>query len=307
MNYFDCHADTLTLMDPARETLLRNNLNVDLERVSAFADRYTQIFAIFDDVAETPESSRDARFEQVYDQARAYLSAQEDRIALVTSAAEMHAAHDEGRAAAFLSIEDVSVMGGHVDELYDRGFRFCMLAWNYDNIYACGADCDQRRGLTERGRALVRELVSQGVVMDISHLSDAGSDDLFSMTDAPIMASHSDVRSVCNMPRNLDRWQIDELVRRRGLIGLNFYRPFLGEGTEIDALLRHADAILEAGGEDVLAMGGDIDGCYNDFLEGFEGVQSIPSVRAAFARSFGEQLAEMIFYANAEAFIDRAL
>ncbi|MDO5107686.1 MAG: membrane dipeptidase, partial [Coriobacteriaceae bacterium] len=150
MNYFDCHCDTLTLMDPARDTLYSNSLFIDLKRVSAFADRYTQIYAIFDDVAETPESARDARFEQLYDQARAYLSAQEDRIALVTSAAEMHAAHDEGRAAAFLSVEDVSVMGGHVDELYDRGFRFCMLAWNHDNVYACGADFDQRRGLTQR-------------------------------------------------------------------------------------------------------------------------------------------------------------
>ena len=307
MNYFDCHCDTLTLMDPARDTLYSNSLFIDLKRVSAFADRYTQIYAIFDDVAESPEGSRDARFEQLYDQARAYLAAQEDRIALVTSAAEMHAAHAEGRAAAFLSIEDVSVMGSHVEELYDRGFRFCMLAWNHDNVYACGADFDQRRGITQRGRDLVRELLAQGVVMDISHLSDAGAEDLFSMTDAPIMASHSDVRAVCNMARNLERWQIDELIRRRGLIGLNFYRYFIGGDYTLDALLRHADAILESGGEDVLALGGDIDGCYGDHPVGFEGIQSMPDVRAAFVSAFGEELAEKIFYANAEAFIDRVL
>ena len=241
------------------------------------------------------------------EEARAYLAAQEDSIALVTSAAEMHAAHDEGRAAAFLSIEDVSVMGSHVDELYDRGIRFCMLAWNHDNAYACGADFDQRRGLTQRGRALVCELLAQGVVMDISHLSDAGAEDLFSMTDAPVMASHSDVRAVCNMARNLARWQIDELIRRRGLIGLNFYRYFIGGDYTLDALLRHADAILEAGGEDVLAIGGDIDGCYGDLPVGFEGIQSMPAVRAAFVSAFGEELAEKIFYANAEAFIDRVL
>ena len=69
MNYFDCHCDTLTLMDPARDTLYSNSLFIDLKRVSAFADRYTQIYAIFDDVAESPEGSRDARFEQIYAQA----------------------------------------------------------------------------------------------------------------------------------------------------------------------------------------------------------------------------------------------
>ena len=54
MNYFDCHCDTLTLMDPARDTLYSNSLFIDLKRVSAFADRYTQIYAIFDDVDENP-------------------------------------------------------------------------------------------------------------------------------------------------------------------------------------------------------------------------------------------------------------
>lgn len=307
MNYFDCHCDTLTQIDPARETLFANGRDVDLARVSAFAERYTQIFAIFDDVSLTPDAGRDARFELLYDRARAYLSAQEDRIALVTSADEMHAAHEEGRAAAFLSIEDVSVMGNHVDELRDRGFRFCMLTWNHDNAYACGAAFDQRRGLTERGRSLVRELTAQGIMMDISHLSDAGAEEVFSLTEAPVMASHSDVRAISNMARNLERWQVEELIRRRGLIGLNFYAPFVGDGATIDTLLRHADYVLEAGGEDVLAVGGDFDGCDGHFPAGIEGVQSIPAVRAAFARSFGENLAEKIFFGNAEAFIDRVL
>ena len=57
----------------------------------------------------------------------------------------------------------------------------------------------------------------------------------------------------------------------------------------------------------MLAIGGDIDGCYGDHPVGFEGIQSMPDVRAAFVSAFGEELAEKIFYANAEAFIDRVL
>lgn len=308
MRYFDCHADTLTEMDPARETLLENGCDVDLARTSAFARRYTQVFAVFDDVTHTPDDQRDARFDQIYAQARRYLDDQREHISLVTSSAEMHAAHAAGKAAAFLSIEDASVMGSRIGELYDLGFRFCMLAWNHDNLYACGAVADQAKGLTERGRALASELVSQGVVMDISHTSDAGVEELFSLTDAPIMASHSNVRDLCGMPRNLARWQLEELIRRKGLIGLNFFRLFVGgEDASLATLIRHADYILGMGGEDALALGGDFDGCDGLFPAGIEGVQSMPVLRAAFAEVLGEDLAEKIFFANAEAFIDRVL
>lgn len=308
MNYFDCHADTLTAIAGEGETLLRNTCDVDLTRTGAFADRYTQVFAIFADVDSIPPADREARFLAAYDKAKSLIEAQAERISLVRTAEEMRAAHDAGKAAAFLSIEDASYMGSFAPQAFELGFRFAMLVWNNDNEYACGSVSNQRKGLTEAGRKLVRTYLDHGVVMDISHLSDAGADELFSMTDDPIIASHSNARDVCDVPRNLARWQIEELVRRKGLIGLNLFGAFVADhDPAIDDVLRHADRILELGGEDVLACGADFDGCNGYFPARVEGVQTMPVLRQEFADRFGDRLAEKIFFSNAAAFVDRVL
>ena len=307
MRYFDCHADTLTMMRDD-ETLVSNRCDVDLSRVEEFAGRYAQVFAIFDNVALTPPGERDARFELLYSKAIDRLGTASGHVALVRSAGEVHAAHEAGKAAAFLSIEDASFMGSHAPRAFELGFRFAMLTWNHDNKYACGSVADQRRGLTQAGRELVRTYLEQGIVMDVSHLSDAGAEDLFEMCDAPVIASHSNAREVCDVPRNLAHWQIEEIVRRRGLIGLNLFGPFVAhDSPTIDDLLRHADHILGLGGEDVLAMGCDFDGCSGIFPEGVAGVQSMPLIREAFVASLGKDIAEKVFFSNAESFVDRVL
>ena len=91
----------------------------------------------------------------------------------------------------------------------------------------------------------MRSLDDQGVVLDVSHLSDAGAEDLLELVDGPVMASHSDVRDVSDLPRNLARWQVAEIVRRGGLIGLNFFAPFVSAqgNPTTDDLLRHAVGI----------------------------------------------------------------
>lgn len=306
MRYFDGHADTLTELGDG-ETLQTNRHDVDLDRVGAFCDTWTQVFALWRDRGTYLPERTDAVYERTRDRALALLEAASEKVSLVRSAAEMHAAHEAGKAAAFLSVEDVSFMGSHVGELYEVGARFAMLAWNYDNEYACGAAADQSRGLTSRGRELVRRLTSQGVVMDCSHLSDAGVRDLLRLVDGPVIASHSNAREVRDVPRNMERWEAQEIIDRRGLIGLNLFGPFVADKPTMADLLRHAEYFLDLGGADVLCMGGDLDGCDGLFPAGVEGVQSMPALRAFFARELGEDLAEKIFYANAERFIDENL
>ena len=86
------------------------------------------------------------------------------------------------------------------------------------------------------------------------------------MTDKPIIASHSNVRALCNHPRNLKKEQIQELIRRKGLIGMNYYRNFVGGTEDIEAIIKTYGAVLNLGGEDVLVLGGDFDGCSGKFL-----------------------------------------
>lgn len=301
MNYFDCHADTLTMLSP-HEDLRENTGNLDLLRVQKFADSYTQIFALWADrkaITGQPEQA----FSRLYDKALSLMQEQSAYLAWCKDAEDLKKARQENKAAAFLSVEDISIMGNMADRIGELGIRFALLTWNYENEYACGAVTDQSKGLTRQGRALVGELRKQRVIVDISHLSDQGVEDLFQLTDEPLIASHSNVRAVCAHPRNLKKEQIQELIRRKGLMGLNFYQLFVGEKPGLADLLRHIDAVLELGGEDILAIGGDFDGC-SAFADPVKGVQSIPDLKAALEQAgIGKAVTEKIFYENAHRFL----
>ena len=304
MNFFDCHADTLTELVKIGGSLEENSGDLDLKRAGDFVEKYTQIFAIWKDAEKLDREDPDHDFLRLYHRALAYLEEENRKITLCRNGAEMEKAHKQGKAAAFLSIEDMSVMGKHIEKVHEMGFRFAMPAWNYDNKYACGASFDQSRGLTSRGKETIKTLIDQGIVMDISHLSDQGVEDLFEMTDRPIMASHSDIREVCNMPRNIQKSHLAELIRRKGIIGMNFCAVFVGNHPQISDLLKHMDAVLEMGGEDSLAIGGDLDGCNGHFPVGINGVQSIPLLREELLKhGFTEELTEKIFYGNAHRFV----
>ena len=304
MNYFDCHADTLTELSSS-ENLMQNTCCLDLARVRGFADHYTQIFAVWRDQEEMPADAREKEeiFQGLYEHAVRLLLEQSAYAQWCTDASDMRKAHEEGKAAVFLAVEDLSVMGGFVDQIRDLGFRFAMLTWNYENTYGCGAVTDQTKGLTKEGRLLVEKLMQQQVVPDLSHLSDQGVEDVFQLTDRPVIASHSNVREICRHPRNLNREQIRELIRRKGLLGINFDKEFVGKRFEIKDLFRHIDEVLTLGGEDILAIGSDFDGCGNLLVHGIAGVQSIPALASEAERAFGHAVTEKIFWKNAERFV----
>lgn len=306
MNYFDCHADTLTEIGGSGGTLEENTGNLDLKRVGEFVEHYTQIFAIWKDAALVKTETREKDFFRLYDMARAYLLEENRKIQWCLSGEDMIRAHKQRRGAAFLAIEDVSVMGDYVEKVRELGFRFAMLTWNYENCYGCGAATDRKKGLTEKGRDLVKRLTEEKIVLDISHLSDQGAEDVFSLTGEPVIASHSNARAICDNPRNLPDSLIRELISRKGLIGINFYRDFVGGNFEVQDLIRHIDHILELGGEDVLALGGDFDGCHGNFPDGIRGVESVPELRDEMLKhGFSENLTEKIFYENANQFVIR--
>lgn len=306
MRYFDCHADTLTEITKPGEDLEINTCDLDLERVEKFADPYTQIFAIWRDRKKMDEEKPEEEFLRLYRRAAELLEKADQKIIWCRNAQDMEEAHKSGKAAAFLSLEDISTAGRYAEQIYSFGFRFAMLTWNYENRYACGASSDQHRGLTEEGKELTKYLIDQGIILDISHLSDQGAEDLMTLTDAPIIASHSNVRSVCPHPRNLPEGLIRELIRRQGLIGINFFAPFVGENPQVEDLLRHMDVILSLGGEDVLALGGDLDGCDGVFPAGISGVETVPVLRERMEKAgFGAALIEKVFFENAENFIWR--
>lgn len=159
-------------------------------------------------------------------------------------------------------------------------------------------------GLTEKGRELVAEMERLGMIPDVSHLSDAGFQDVLEVTKKPFVASHSNARAVCPNIRNMTDDMIRSLSERGGVMGLNFCADFLEEkplGTPnpgtIAAVVRHAKHIASVGGIEVLGLGSDFDGI--DTHRELPGVQSMGQLWEALRKEgFTEGQLDRIFYQN---------
>ncbi|MEG1028275.1 MAG: membrane dipeptidase, partial [Oscillospiraceae bacterium] len=146
---------------------------------------------------------------------------------------------------------------------------------------------------------VVKQMNKHNILVDVSHLSDAGFKDLCSLTDYPFIASHSNCRSITNNPRNLTDDQIKEFIAREGLIGLNFYDAFVGK--DKNDLKKHIDHFLELGAEKVLCMGSDFDGA--DIIYDIANFDGFYGLYDDMINWYGENITENIFYNNAKRFI----
>ena len=164
-----------------------------------------------------------------------------------------------------LSVEGGEVFepGLHTVQLYrDKGLRMAALLWNNENALGYPAKSGDKRGLTDYGLQVAREMQRVGMAVDVSHLNEAGFYDLFAKTDRPPMASHSCCRALCDHFRNLTDEQLRLMIREGGFVGVNFYPHFLSEDGRADAALvaRHIDHICQLGGAEIVGFGSDFDG-----------------------------------------------
>ena len=171
----------------------------------------------------------------------------------------------DGEQCFMLSVEGGEVFepGLHTVQLYrDKGVRMAALLWNNENNLGYPAKSGDKRGLTDYGLQVAREMQRVGMAVDVSHLNEAGFYDLFAKTDRPPMASHSCCRALCNHFRNLTDEQLRLMIREGGFVGVNFYPHFLSEDGKADAALvaRHIDHICQLGGAEIVGFGSDFDG-----------------------------------------------
>jgi membrane dipeptidase len=154
-------------------------------------------------------------------------------VELATTAAQVRAAAARGHVAALMGVE-----GGHaienslekLDSLYRLGVRYMTLTWNNGNDWA-GASMDPRRhgGLSDLGRRVVRRMNEIGMLVDVSHVSDATFWDVLATTTRPVIASHSACRALAHHARNLTDEQLRALAKNGGVVGINFYPVFLDD------------------------------------------------------------------------------
>ncbi len=200
-----------------------------------------------------------------------------------------------GRVAAILHLEGAEPLAPDLSGLeawYERGLRSIGLVWSRANAFAEGVPFrfpstgDTGPGLTEAGKELVRRCNELGILVDLSHLNEAGFWEVARLSSAPLVATHSNANALCASSRNLTDAQLDAVGASGGVVGINFAVAFLREDGHNDArtplteIVRHANYIAERIGVDHVAFGSDFDGAL--MPNELDGIAAFPKLVAEF-------------------------
>lgn len=303
MRLFDLHCDTITELEKTNKALAANDGHISLDRAE-YLTEYVQDFAIFIPDEYRGKAAIDY-FDRVYNYYRKQLS---------ENGISEYSQRKDTKFKSVLSVEGGAGMGGTIEGLHhlaDCGVKLITITWNGRNELASGCFDEEDIGLTPFGREAIREMESLKIAADVSHLSKKGFYDLADMAEKPFMASHSCVDMVDNFKarhRNLTEEQIKIISEHNGVIGINLWKMLLGNGDDnsFDAVLRHMSKMIEIGGENVVAMGTDFDGCgINPDLAGIEKLQRLYDYLNV--HGFDENLLDKIFFSNADRFFSNLL
>ncbi len=301
VSVFDFHCDTaLRLMEGG--SLRQNGGHIDLGRAAAL-DGYAQCFACFTTplMEQWRPIAPETAFRQELAAIRREVERNADLMAFARTPEEIRENRKAGKMSAILTLEGTAGIGydpGRLEELWNTGFRVSSLGWNEQNPLT-GSHMTGG-GLTDRGKAFAQEAQRLGILIDVSHISDEGFWDLMKITNAPIIATHSNSRAVCGNSRNLTDDMFRAIVQTGGLAGYNACDEFTGDVPTLDTICDHIFHFLELdpSGKHI-ALGGDLDGI-DGMPAGFEGVQSWPCLADRLLdRGLDKQTLENIFWNNA--------
>ena len=303
---FDLHCDTaLELLgreDRLERSLRKNDCHIDLERAGKLAG-YCQCFACFTTPAmqEWMNVSPITVFEKEIAILQKNLWENRDVIAQAYTARDVEENLQKGMMSAIFTIEGPAGFGFDpelLENLYQIGFRITSLGWNEKNPLT-GSNVTGG-GLTDLGRAYVKEAQRLGMIVDVSHISDEAFWDIMDITQAPIVATHSNSRAVCDHSRNLTDEMFKAICQTGGVAGFNQYDAFVGANADLNKVCDHFLHFMELDPDGKhIALGGDLDGC-DTLPKGFTGVESYPSLADQLAgRGFSEQNLYDIYWNNA--------
>ena len=297
---FDCHCDTATHAREHGEALRRNSMHLDLERLGQYSPA-GQVFAIC--AVDDPEPVKFADISIAYFHEQ--IKENSDIVKLCLNFQDIITAEAEGKIAALLSVEGAEQIAD-IEAAFGQGVRIVHITWNHDNAL-CGAAMDGGTGLTEQGRRFVCRAQELGIMLDMSHISERGFWDTLEISTRPVIAGHSNAKTLCSVPRNLTDEQFTALAGQGGGAGINLYPEFLGLGRDIDAVFAHIEHFMSLGGEKAVFLGCDLDGI-KEPPKGIRGVQDLGRIYETLLRhNYTEQLARDIFRNNILRIMEKAL
>lgn len=309
----DLHCDTISSQAAKRAEgrsaqLFCADGHVDLCRMRK-GGYSLQVFALFVDRAQHADAYRFAK--SLLNEFFREMERNQQWISQVRTYDEWKNNERQGKLSALLSIEEGGVCEGntaYLQEFYNAGVRMMTLTWNYANELGLPNGAFPDGPLTKLGHEFLEQMEEMGMLIDVSHLSDQGFYDVLRRTRKPLLASHSNARALCPHPRNLSDDMIGKIAERGGLIGVNFYPPFVEPDSRVmrlPALAAHIRHIISVGGCGCVALGTDFDGMSGELaIADASMMQRLPEYLTC---EFSEAEIDRLMWENAERFFKENL
>ena len=302
----DCHCDTLTELYNKNASLYENEQHFDIKRQIALGGGL-QFCAIYVPT-EVFRYQGGLRYTlcllDKYNQEIKKLH--ENGIDVL----QVRTAEDAGnvlkhKAATLLAIEEGGAIDGSLEALrclYELGVRAMTLTWSNRNDIADGINEETTgSGLTLFGKQVVAEMNRLGMLVDVSHISTAGFWSVIETSTKPIIATHSNAKSLCSHPRNLNDEQIKALAQNGGLAGITFAGQFLEEDWRnacIESVYKHIDYMLNLiGNDDHIGFGSDFDGISHPPYN-IQGVQDYKPLTEYLSKYYSDETINKITHQN---------
>lgn len=294
MNYFDLHCDTLYKCLVQNKSLISNDCELSFDK-AAFFDNWVQCLAVW-----IPDEVRGERAVKTVEDCVALLSKEikkSNSVNHIQTVNEITAPYN-----VMLTLEGGACLGGkieNVERFRKLGARVMTLTWNGRCELGDGALVEKSDGLSEFGKNVVTEMEKCGIVVDVSHASDKLFYDVASIAKRPIIATHSNSRSVCPHERNLTDEQFQIIRNSGGVVGINFHKHFLSaDNPSIKDIVKHTEYFLSLKGEDCVAVGSDFDG--GELPSDITGVRDTAEIYDTFLQlNYSETLVDKLFFRNA--------
>ena len=302
MKLFDLHCDTATRLLGESQSLYDNNLHIAINR-SDYLEKYTQVMAVWTNHRLTDEQGYE-RFFDVIKNLDIEIHKNCTIVERIASSNQLISCLDNNKITLILAVEDARILNNDIsrlDILYSHGVRLLTLNW-YGETCIGGAH-DTEIGLSDFGISTVKKCFDLGIIPDISHSSFVSAKTVLELAHQykkPIVASHSDSYAVNPHTRNLKDEDFIAISNLNGLVGINLCPTHLSskEKANINDIMKHIEHYLSLGGENTVAIGGDLDG--TDLPEGFSGIEHIYKIANEMQRlNYSDELIDKIMYKNA--------
>ena len=256
--YFDAHCDTLTKLYKNNDSLNNSSYMVNISSLKKYSSM-TEVFAIYNSGEFFKKDVSD-----ILNYLKKECAAYPGFISFEKSIKGIVKNCMSGKITALASIENLGSQPDFSlkDISYYKSLGIIIIGLCHnDNNILCGGAGENNSGLTSLGKAALRQMQENGVILDVSHMSDKSFWEATAEYSLPFMATHSNSRAICPNVRNLTDEQFVYLAKRGGICGINFYPPFVSdENADVNAVIKHIEHFMSLGGEDAICIGSDFDG-----------------------------------------------